>query len=175
MSPHTLRATDLTFKFSALIFSAVLWLGGCSTEVVQEPPVKDPPAKVFESSFEEVWKATQLAMAKYPVRVNTMDSGILETDFVKADKFFHDPAEAKSKPGLRYKITVRIVKGKVSKKNATKVTVLKSAELQSDFFSGYQAAPSNGLEEQSILYRIGRHLTMDKMLEAAASQPVPEK
>ncbi len=144
-----------------LLVSALIT--GCADNPIVDPPIKDPESRLFAYEYEEVWRAMQLALRKYPVRINNIDSGILETDYIKGDKFFVEP-NAKSRPGLRYKITIRVVKGKLDgKKSAVKVTALKSAEIQPDFFSGFQPISSNGLEEMALLYRIGRYLEMEKL------------
>lgn len=93
-----------------------------------------------------------------------MESGILETDYVKGEKLFADPNSTEAKQGLRYKVVIRAVKGKIENKNSVKVTILKTAEIQPDFFSGFQPLSSNGLEEETIMYRIGRFIEMDRML-----------
>jgi hypothetical protein len=150
------------------VLSAMMIAGafGCAETQIVDPPIKEPESKVFMDEYEKVWRAIQLALRKYPVRINNIDSGILETDYIKGDKLFQEP-NAKPRPGLRYKITIRVVKGKLEGRTAVKVTSFKSAEIQPDFFSGFQPVPSNGLEETAILYRIGRYLEMEKLATKA--------
>ncbi len=151
------------FKLSAVAALVALTLAACAEMPITDPAIKDPVSKVFIDSYEKVWRAVQLSLRKYPVRTNSMESGILETDFVKGDKLFSDPNDPKNKMGLRYKITVRAVKGKIDGKSAIRITVVKNAEGQPDFFSGYQPVNTNGLEEQTVMYRIGRFLEIDKI------------
>jgi hypothetical protein len=58
----------------------------------------------------------------------------------------------------------------VDGKPAIKVTVLKSGEVQPDFFSGFQQIGSNGLEEEILLYRVGRYLEIEKTLNSKSAK-----
>ena len=159
------------------IFSGVLLvfaLCSCAENQVIDPPIKEPENRVYFESYDRVWRAAQLSLRKYPVKVNSIDTGVLETDFVKGDKYFTDPNDVRPRTGLRYKITLRVVKGKIEGKMAVKVTVLKTAEVQPDFFSGFKPVASNGLEEATIVYRISRFVEIDRLLEAAANKKIPE-
>src|SRR5438094_10623510 len=116
--------------------AVVLFLGwnlvGCSEAPTKDPPIKEPEARVFPESYEKVWRSVQLAMKLYPIRVDSLESGILETDFVKDDKVFSDPNYPQSRRGFRYKVVVRVVRGSLGGKGATKVTVIKNGEIQTD-------------------------------------------
>ena len=152
----------------------VLAVTGCSNMVVVEPPVKDPPARLFYGSFDQIWRNIQLTLRKYPVRVNNIDGGILETDYIKDEKLFSSPMEAHTKPGTRYKLTVRAVKGQVEGKPVIKVTFLKLVELQKNFFEGFQPISSDSLEELALLYRIGRFTELDQLLSKVSAEKKPQ-
>ncbi len=158
-------ATTSIFKIfprsllTVLLFASVIAsLSACTDVMIKDSPIKTPVNDSFNDSFEKVWRAVQLAMRKYPVKTNIYESGILETDYVKSDKLFSDPNDAKSPAGLRYRLIIRAVKGRIGKSNVVKVSVTKVPEVQSDFFSGYRPIDSDGLEENAVLYRIGRFL-----------------
>ena len=55
----------------------------------------------------------------------------------------------------------------LERKAATKVTLTKDVTLQSDFFSDPKFLPSDGLEEKTILYRIGREIQIERALAKA--------
>jgi hypothetical protein len=153
------------FKTSVLLsLLGLLFVGCVEKELALDPPVTDAPSKVFYANYDEVWRSVQLALRKYPVHLNNIESGLLETDYIKGDKLFAEPVEDKTKFGMRYKLTIRAVKGKINDKSAIKIICTKVPEIQRDFFTGYQPISSNGLEENLVLYRIGRYLEMDYML-----------
>jgi hypothetical protein len=154
------------FRKTLLIFS--LLVTGCSSWTTPAPKDESAPPleKVFSETYENVWRSTQLALASYPIKVNDSDSGIFETQLIRGDKTWVSPSVEKNPSGgQRYKISVRILKG--NDKNgdpATKVIVLKRAEIQRDFFAETEKLPSDGLEELSIMYRIERELDISKTL-----------
>lgn len=152
-------------KIPILVILLGLFQGACvEKELIVDPPVTEAQSKVFYSNYDEVWRSVQLALRKYPVHLNNIESGILETDYIKGDKLFAEPVEDKTKFGMRYKLTIRAIKGKINDRTAIKIICTKVPEIQHDFFTGYQPISSNGLEENLILYRIGRYLEMDHML-----------
>lgn len=129
--------------------------------------------RVFAYPFESVWRAAQLAL-KYPIAVNNMDNGNLETDWIKAADGFQNPeAEKEPSAGVKYKISMILVKGKLEGKESVRVTLTKKIERQRDFFSDPEPVDSDGLEEKIIFYRIEREIIVDEGLKKAAKLQNP--
>lgn len=127
-----------------------------------------PHEKTFLMPADVVWKAAQRAL-KYPVAVDNIEQGILETDWIRGDEGFvpaHEKKELSS--GIRSKITLRILKGKRGQRDVTRVTVSKKLERQRDFFDEGQNLESDGWEEKVLLYRIERELAIDTALNKGA-------
>ncbi len=130
--------------------------------------------KVFSYPFESVWRAAQLAL-KYPIAINNMDNGTLETDWIKATDGFQNPeAEKEPSAGIKYKISMILVKGKIDGKESVRVTMTKKIERQRDFFSDPESLESDGLEEKIIFYRIEREIIVDEGLKKAAKLQSPQ-
>ncbi len=124
--------------------------------------------KVFYFSYDQVWRAAQLAL-KYPIAVNNMDHGVLETDFTKADDGFFAPGkEPLPSAGIRYKIAMVMAKGRVEGRDGVRVTINKVIEKKRDFFSDPENLISDGLEEQVLFYRMERELVIEEALKKAA-------
>ncbi len=155
----------------SLILLLLSSLSGCSLLGIDHEENKDagPQSTIFESPFDKVWRAAQLALARYPIRVNNMDSGTLETDFIKREKIWRPPYQKIDNPmGQRHMITIRMVKGAYEDKNeAIKVVVSKTIEIIPDFITNAKKIPSDGIEEKAILYRIARELSIEKALVKA--------
>jgi len=127
-----------------------------------------PREQVYYATFEEVWRASNLVLQPYPLRVSNMDQGILETDSVRGFKVWTPPFKPDSgTAGQAYKLTLKILKGKFGAKAATKVSILKDASNQRDFFSDPKPIPTDGLEEKTLLYRIGREIQLERMISKA--------
>ncbi len=124
--------------------------------------------KVLYSPFELVWRAAQLSV-KYPIAVNNMDNGILETEWIKGIDGFVSPLNPGSPAaGYRYKLAVNMVKGRVDSKPSVRVTIRKKIEKQKDFFSDVETLSSDGLEEKIMLYRIEREIVIDEAIKKFA-------
>ena len=151
----------------------VFFLGGCS---LLQPPTTNAAKiirstsrqKVFYYNYDLVWRAAQLSL-RYPMSINNMDNGVLETEYISLVDGFISPIEESPKTsGVRYKINLILARGKVEGRDSVRVTVNKYIEKKSDFFSETSQLESDGLEENVILYRIERELIIEEALKKAA-------
>jgi hypothetical protein len=162
----------LTAVFPAVLLSTAL--SGCATAVDRlEAKEKrgGPDNRIFFAKYEDVENAVKQAMIKYPQRIDNTEAGIFETDYVKGDARFKPPhKDIKLDNGYRYRILLRLVKGKTEGKPSVKVQVVKRVELVRDFFSEPEQVPSDGFEEEVILYRIFRELTLARAIVKSAEK-----
>ena len=126
-----------------------------------------PREEVIFAKFEEVWRATNIVVQGYPLRLSNMDDGVLETDDLKGYKAWEAPFPYRKPQGMSYRISIRVVRGTAGKAQATKVIILKDMKVQRDFFSNTKQVPSDGLEEKSLLYRIKREIQIERALTQA--------
>jgi len=123
---------------------------------------------VFYANYEEVWRAANIVLQAYPLRVSNMDQGVLETDAIHGYRIFTPVYKPNDSPsGETYKLTLNVVRGSLERKVATKVALTKEITLQSDFFSDPKLLPSDGLEEKALLYRMGREIQIERALARA--------
>ena len=160
-------------KFLVAALSLVVF-SGCTTasdKLEKKLKVGEPLSRVFYAKYEEVEGAIKQAMIRYPQRVDNTEAGIFETDFVKGEARFRSPvAKTDYSPGYRYRILVRLVRGKNDEKPAVKVLVTKVSEIARDFFATPEQVPSDGLEESVILYRVGREIALGKAMVRATEK-----
>ncbi len=154
--------------------AALFALSGCATasdKLEKKLKVGEPAARVFYAKYEEVEGAIKQAMIRYPQRVDNTEAGIFETDYVKGEARFRSPiSNSDYSPGYRYRILVRLVRGKNDEKPAVKVLVTKVSEIARDFFATPEQVPSDGLEESVILYRVGREIALGKAMVRATEK-----
>ncbi len=153
-----------------ILFLFIFALAGCALfrENAGPPPSFGPREQVYNGAYDSIWRATQIVMQSYPLRVNNMDGGMIETESIRGFKGFTPPYEPNTtSAGLSYALTVRLVKGFVNDKDTVKVSILKSIELTPDFFSEPKRFPSDGMEEKMLLYRIHREMQIEKAMEKA--------
>lgn len=167
---------QLTLPMRPLIssFLTAVLLSGCSLFQVQSENAetlieKSSQQKIFYAPYDLVWKAAHAAI-RYTIANENQDYGVIETDYIKAVDGWLPPDQNKPQyKSARYKIYVSFAKGKTNGKDSTRVTIEKKIEVFKDFISEKTVVPSDGLEEQSIFYRIERELIIDKALKKAAS------
>lgn len=126
---------------------------------------------VFIGNYEKVWKACEKALGNYTLSNNSIDSGIIQTDWVRGDHVWTAPDSTKSpSSGMRERIIVYLTKGRTQRNSSVRVQIKKELELRKDFILEAEALKSDGLEEIVILYRIERELEIDKELAQAANK-----
>lgn len=160
------RATLRIFSLSLIFLS----LTACALFEERKGPARyyGPREQVYFAKFEEIWRAVNLVLQPYPLRVSNMDQGMLETDTIRGDRVWSAPFKSDAATnGETYRLTIRVIKGALDNRAATKVTIVKEASLQRDFFSDPRPLPSDGMEEKSILYRIGREIQIERALARA--------
>lgn len=154
----------IIYLIMAFIFSSCGSTGG--TKKAERLVQKLSYQKVYLGSYDQVWRAAQLSL-KYPIAVNNMDHGVIETEVIDAGEGFLPPGSASKKPvdGITYKINLFLTKGKVKGKESVRVNVKKIIERKKDFFAEDEKIESDGIEEGIILYRISRELVIDEAIK----------
>jgi hypothetical protein len=147
---------------------------GCTTATEQIAKRETPPrpySRIFNATYEEVEIALKQAMLRYSHKVDNTEAGIFETDYVRGDARFVAPHKVeKYPPGYRYRLIVRLVRGRKGSKETIKVQITKRPEIQRDFFTTPQETTTDGFEEQVILYRIYRELILNRAVARATEK-----
>lgn len=157
---------------SSLLF--IITLSGCGLfqprpETADKIIEKASKQKIFFAPYDLVWKAAHSAI-KYTIANENQDYGVIETDFIKAVDGWLPPDQTKPQyKSARYKLTFSFAKGNTGGRESTRITIEKKIEVFRDFISETQIVQSDGLEEQSIFYRIEREIVIANALKKAAS------
>jgi hypothetical protein len=152
-----------------------LFISGCVTAPEKPEDVirKQTRQKIFLAPYDEVWRAAHTVI-KYPIVNENQDTGVIETDYIKAQDGFLAPEQQMPSSGLRYKIFLTFAKGRSQGQESVRLTIDKKLEKLHDFFSDAESLNSDGLEEKVIFYRIERELLISKGLrKAAETQQAP--
>lgn len=158
-----------------LIFSLiVISFSGCGlfnarTETADKIIERASKQKIFFAPYDVVWKAAHSAI-RYTIANENQDFGVIETDYIKTVDGWIPPFEKKPNHASgRYKLILNFAKGKTNGRDSTRVTIDKKIEVFKDFISETQNITSNGLEEQTIFYRIEREIIIDSALKKASN------
>lgn len=143
-----------------IVFVIAGSLTGCSsTSDIEVPRAYE---REFAANFDETWRAVQQSIISYPLKINNMELGQVQTTAIRGNTQFKPPHEAKVKSGgHRYNLSINVLK--VSP-GVTRVSILKDVAVYRDFVSRPETRGSDGYEENMILYRIGRELEIEKIL-----------
>jgi len=158
---------------SKLIFLPFLCLTACALFEERRGPNSfyGPREQVYYATFEEVWRAVNLVLQPYPLRVSNMDQGALESDTIRGYRVFVPVYKNENAQSSEtYRLIARVIKGSLEGRPATKVTLLKEAQAQADFFSDPKSLNSDGLEEKVLLYRIGREILIERAIAKAQAR-----
>lgn len=144
-------------------------LVGCTTasdQLSTKLKLNEPVSRSYITSLGALETAIGQSLVKYPLRIHNLEAGVIETDFVTGKNRFqpaHQPSSFSS--GYRYRLIVHIVKGTLDEQAAYNVQIVKKIEILRDFFSDPEPIPSDGLEEQALLYRIERELAIRDLVK----------
>ena len=152
------------------IFFVVLSFGTLTACVSTPVPTENTVyEKEYNASYEEVWRACQQAVLSYPLKINNMEQGLIQTTSLRSHVYFKPPHLTKKQAnGYRYDLSFSIFKISAKK---TKMSIQKNLQLYRDFVSSPEARVSDGLEEAHLLYRIQREIDIDRLLVKASSAP----
>lgn len=160
-----------TFLEILTIFSLAIFITNCSLfdPIIDTEPI-GPVSQTFGGSYDEVWKAVQKSLLKYPIQVNNIDQGIIATDKIKINSIWHSADRKNKYKNAYYNLQAKVTKGHIGKKESFLVSITKTISVEKDFFAGSETLASDGQEEKAILYRVLRELTLDRSIRKAFEQ-----
>lgn len=149
---------------------AFLFLGACATGRSPEPY----QIRLYTAGYDQVWLAALKALNDYPLKISNKDSGKIQSEVVNGpynDLLFVYPEQIELPERYRYSLRLAFAK-LVSEDNKalTRVRIIKDLERFNDFYTGWLAYPSDGLEEKLLLYRIEHILRMEQQLSEQSEQ-----
>lgn len=144
-----------------------LFMVGCASSsiTIYDPQqVRPHLEKNIPGEYEQVFKAAQMSLADYPIEVNDMEAGFLQTTFIKNEQAWSPPHLGRKLPGgFRYTLSIQVLRLKNEK--MSKIIITKSMQHKKNFFAKYRPVKTDGLEEIALLYRIQRELWLQSIAE----------
>ena len=116
-------------------------------------------SKIFISEYELAWQSAVEALKASPMEVVTRENGSLQTKWIDntAERNLLDSAGTVS-PYIKtqYRFRVSLAKGFYDGRPSVRVTVQKEQQFQRDVLDGWRNQETDGIQENSLLYRIGK-------------------
>lgn len=132
-------------------------------------------SRTFLADYNTAWQATLEATRNFEKTNQNRNAGVLQTYWIDntaaknfTDSFGGDATYLKTK----YRLNISLANTKVRGQTAVKVSILKNQLLQRDLLEGWKAVESDSVEENAILYRIGRIISIKKKLAQIEDEKV---
>ncbi len=121
-------------------------------------------AKVYQVDFDAdkdaMWRATLIALSKYPLDATKYDQGLIKTDTLTEGDYWRPVFRNLNNEHL-YTLEVQVFESSTG----TRVVVEKNLKRKSGFNRNEKELQTLGIEEDMILYRIQRELNIDRAVK----------
>ena len=127
------------------------------------------PSEVYKADFNQTWQAVQQVMRRYDISFENQEAGKMKTRWMDntLGVNFTDSFGSNDKvKAAEFRILVNVAEGFSYGQKVSKVTVYKRQRIENDFLQGWKEVPSDGIQEKTLLYRIGVWIKMDNQLRA---------
>lgn len=158
-----------TRALSTILF-LILAMTGCASyekfrQVTEELEI---PSKVFRADYNQTWQAVIQVMKRFDIAQQNQEAGYIKTrwmDNTLEVNFTDSFGSSDAVKAARFKLVVNVVKGYRVSQEVTKVTIYKRQLVEQDFLQGWKEVSTDGISEQTMLYRIGRLIENDNKLK----------
>lgn len=125
------------------------------------------PSKIYKADFNQTWQAVIQVMKKYDIAYQDQESGKIKTRWMDntLEVNFTDSFGSNDKVNsAELKLVVSVAEGFSYGRKVTKVTIFKRQRVEQDFLQGWKEIHTEGIQEKTLLYRIGIRLKNDNEL-----------
>ena len=135
-------------------------------------------AKIFLSEYPMAWEAAVDALKASPMEVVNRENGTLQTKWIDntAERNLLDSAGSVSPyTKAQYRFRVSIAKGSLEGKNSVRVSVQKEQQIQRDVLEGWRNQETDGIQENSLLYRVSKLIEFKIKNEKIENQKIKKQ
>lgn len=126
-------------------------------------------SKIFLTDFNTAWQAVLDSLRNSRLDVSNREGGVVQTRWTDntAEKNFVDSfGAAESFLKAQYRVRITVAKGFYNGKPSVRVTVQKEQMIQRDVLEGWRPTESDSIDENTLLYRIGRLIQIKLKLQS---------
>jgi hypothetical protein len=153
-----------------IISAGGMGLAGCASSYQRTLVASTPQVytKIFGVDQVTVWQATLKAVKNIArVKEPNPETGIISTEWTEntSERNFTDSfANAETVMSAKFRFRIQVIKGIFEGKPSAIVKVQKEQIVESDILEGWRYADSDGVEENTLLYRVGRMLWIENRI-----------
>lgn len=127
------------------------------------------PTKVFSSDFNQSWAAVIQVMKRFDLAYTNQEAGKIKTrwmDNTLQVNFTDSFGSSDAVKAAEFLLLVNVSEGFSYGRKVTKITIYKKQRIEQDFLQGWKEVPTDGIQEKTLLYRIGVKIENDNKLKA---------
>lgn len=135
-------------------------------------------SKIFLADYSFAWEAAVEALKASPMDVVNRENGTLQTKWIDntAERNLIDSAGSVS-PYVKaqYRVRVTLAKGYYEGQPSVRVSVQKEQQFQRDVLEGWKNQETDGIQENSLLYRIGKLVEFKNKIQNIENQKLKQE
>ncbi|MBC7690761.1 MAG: hypothetical protein H7222_03260 [Methylotenera sp.] len=140
-------------------------LGGCMHAYRQSVggDAQQVYSRVYLSDYNTAWQAVLDSLKSIRLDITNREGGVVQTRWIEntSEKNFTDSyGSADAYLKAQYRLRITVAKGFYNGKPSIKVTVQKDQMIQRDVLDGWKPVESDSIDENTLLYRVGRLIFM---------------
>jgi hypothetical protein len=158
---NKVRKFSLNMKVLAIGGIILLSQSGCMSAYKRSigAETEDVYSRVYLTEINTAWQATLGALKSFQLDVSNRDAGFVQTrwmDNTSDQNFYNSFGPAKTYLKAQYRLRATLASGFYNGEPSVRVSVIKEQMVQRDVLDGWQRTPTDGVEENTLLYRVGR-------------------
>ena len=125
------------------------------------------PSRVYKADYNQAWQAIIQIMKKFDIAQQNQEAGTIKTrwmDNTLQVNFTDSFASSEAVKAAEFQLVVNVAEGYSYGQKVTKVTIYKRQRIENDFLQGWREVTTDGIQEQTILYRLGKIIDNDNYL-----------
>ncbi len=130
-------------------------------------------SRIFISEYSLAWEAAIEALKTSPMDVVNRENGTLQTKWIDntAERNLIESAGSVSLyQKAQFRFRIQIAKGSYEGRPSVRISVQKEQQIQRDVLEGWIHQPSDGIQENSLIYRMGRVMEMKSRMQEIENQ-----
>ncbi len=132
-------------------------------------------SKIYLAEYNLAWESAMEALKASPMDVVNRENGMLQTKWIDntAERNLIDSAGSVSNYSkAQYRFRITIAKGSLEGKTSVRMTIQKEQQIQHDVLEGWRNQETDGIQERSLIYRVGKLIEFKTKLQAVENQKI---
>ncbi len=153
-----------------IILSLFLILQSCASyeqykKITEELEI---PSQVYQADFNQTWQAVLQVMKRFDISFSNQEAGKMKTrwmDNTLQINFTDSFGSSDKVKAAEFKLLINVSEGFSYGRKVAKVTIYKRQRIENDFLQGWKEITTDGIQEKTLLYRIGVIIDNDNKLK----------